>query len=341
MVNTSMWIKALRVIPQINKKEWDTLDLVSRWLVATRAAVFIMTATAVAIGGLLAYRNSNFSWLLFSLCMVGVVMAHASNNLLNDLVDHERGIDKDNYYRSLYGPQPLEHGLLSKKSFYRYLLFTLGIALLIGIYLVIQTGNNALWVMAAGMFFLLFYTWPLKYFGLGEPSVILVWGPLMVGGSYLVVSGGHWDNWVVLLSLVYALGPTTVLFGKHTDKLPEDKLKGVRTLPVVIGEKAARYLTISFWILQYVLIIALVATNHLGPSMLIVLLAIPKLVWASKIFVKPRPLTKPEDGTAEGWPLYLVSHAFIYNRVFGLLFLLGLIVDVVLFKLGFVWTMLP
>jgi len=178
----------------------------------------------------------------------------------------------------------------------------------------------------------------LKYYGMGEPSVILVWGPLMIGGTYYVVSGGQWDNWVVLLSLVYALGPTTVLFGKHSDKLPEDKAKGIRTLPVVIGEKAARYSTIAFWVLQYVFIIALILTGHLGPAMLIVLIAIPKLIWTTKIFLKPRPNTKPDDASGEGWPLYLVSHAFIYNRVFGMLFLLGLIVDVILYKLGFVWN---
>jgi 1,4-dihydroxy-2-naphthoate octaprenyltransferase len=335
-----MWVKALRVIPQITKLEWDKLDVISRWLIATRAAVFIMTAMAAAIGGLLAYRSGNFSWEFFILCMIGIVMAHASNNLLNDLVDHKKGIDKDNYYRSLYGPQPLEHGLLSMKSFMTYLSVTLGIAMVIGLYLVFVTGIGALYLLGAGLFFLLFYTWPLKYFGLGEPSVILVWGPLMVGGTYFVVSGGHWDNWVAILSLVYALGPTTVLFGKHTDKLPEDKAKGVRTLPVLIGEKAARYSTIVFWLLQYVFIIALVLSGHLGPALLIVFLAVPKLIWASKVFIKPRPAVKPEGPSGEGWPLYLVSHAFIYNRVFGMLFLLGLIVDVVLYKLGFVWNIL-
>lgn len=34
-----------------------------------------------------------------------------------------------------------------------------------------------------GAFFLLFYTWPLKYYGLGEVSVFIVWGVLMVGGG--------------------------------------------------------------------------------------------------------------------------------------------------------------
>jgi len=334
MINTSMWVKALKVIPQISKDEWKGLDIISRWLIATRAAVFIMTALAGAIGGLLAYRNGNFSWHLFALSVLGIVMAHATNNLLNDYVDHSKGVDKDNYFRSQYGPQPLEHGLLTKKKFMGYILVTGLLASLIGAYLILATGIATLWLFLAGLLFLLFYTWPLKYYGLGEPSVILGWGPLMVGGTYFVVSGGHWDNWVVVVSLVYALGPTTVLFGKHTDKLLEDKAKGIYTLPVIIGQKAARYGTIALWVLQYVFVFALVFTGKLGIAMLIVLFAIPMLVTSARIFLKPRPEVKPEGAAGEGWPLYLVSHAFIYNRRFGLLFLLGLIVDVVFYKLG-------
>lgn len=336
MPNIKMWVKALKVIPQITKEEWNQLDVISRWLISTRAAVFIMTALAGAIGGLLAYRNGDFSPLIFVLALVGIVMAHATNNMLNDLVDHNKGIDKDNYYRSQYGPQPLEHGLLSKSAFMQYLWITGLIAVGIGAYIVYATGLGTLWFFAAGLFFLLFYTWPLKYYGLGEPSVILVWGPLMIGGTYYVVSGGQWDNGVMLLSLVYALGPTTVLFGKHTDKLPEDKAKGVKTLPVIIGEKAARYSTIVFWLLQYIFIVILVIQGTLTPAMLIVFLAVPKLIWVVKVFLKKRPDTKPHGPSGEGWPLYLVSHAFVYNRVFGLLFLLGLIIDVVLVKMGLI-----
>lgn len=334
MVNTSMWVKALRVIPRISKDEWNQLDVVSKWLISTRAAVFVMTATAGAIGGLLAYRTGNFSWLAFALALVGIVMAHATNNLLNDLVDYNKGIDKNNYYRGLYGPQPLEHGYMSKQKFYSYLIITGFIATVIGLFLVYKTGAETWWFFGAGLFFLLFYTWPLKYVGLGEPSVVLVWGPLMIGGTYFVVSGGQLDSWVIILSLVYGLGPTTVLLGKHTDKLAEDKKKGVRTLPVVIGEKAARYTTISFWLLQYGFIFWLVLAGSLGLPMLAVVLAVPKLLKTLRIFSEPRPSEKPEHMAPGVWPLYLVRFAFEYNRRFGLLFLAGLLADVVLFKLG-------
>jgi len=330
ILNIPMWGKALRVIPQISKEEWNGLDIISRWLIASRAAVFIMTAIAGAIGGLLAYKTGHFSWPAFVLAIFGIVMAHATNNMLNDYVDSKRGIDKDNYYRSQYGPQTLEHGLLSKSAFIRYIVFTGIIASLVGIYFVYRIGPEVLWLFGAGLFFLLFYTWPLKYYGLGEPAVILVWGPLMVGGTFFVVSGGYWENWVVVVSLVYALGPTTVLFGKHTDKLEEDKRKGVKTLPVILGEKAARYITILFWILQFVFVGWLVISGYLSWPLLVVVFAIPKLIDSIKVFSKPRPAEKPDNALAVGWPLYLVHQAFVYNRQFGMLFLLGLIADVII-----------
>ncbi|MEI7662434.1 MAG: prenyltransferase [Bacteroidota bacterium] len=327
-----MWIKALKVIPRISKEEWNHLDIISRWLVATRAAVFVMTATAGVIGGLLAYRQGSFSWIIFLEAVVGIVFAHATNNLLNDLVDFRKGIDHNNYYRSLYGPHPLEHGFLSEKAFMNYIYVSGAVALGLGLLITWQVGLSTLWLVAAGLFFLLFYTWPLKYFGMGELSVILVWGPLMIGGTYFVVSGGHWDNWVAVVSLVYALGPTTVLLGKHTDKLAEDKAKKVRTLPVILGEKPTRYLTLFFWLLQYVLVLWFVLTRQLGYPLLLVFLTLPEFARMVRIFSKPRPGKAPEGYDANAWPLYLVSYAFIYNRRFGSLFMLGLILDIIIFK---------
>ena len=327
-----MWFKALKVIPRVTHQEWNTLDIISRWLIASRAAVFVMTATAGIIGGLLAYRTGMFSWQILLIAVVGIVMAHATNNLLNDLVDYNKGIDHNNYYRSQYGPHPLEHGLMSKSVFIRYILVSGIIALVIGGYLTWKVGPSTLWFVGMGLFFLLFYTWPLKYFGLGEISVVLVWGPLMVGGTYFVVSGGQWSNWIALVSLVYAFGPTTVLLGKHTDKLLEDKAKGVRTLPVILGEKASRYITISLWVSQYILILYLVFMGYMGWPLLLVFITIPEFIKRVKIFSKPRPETIPEGYDPNAWPLYLVSYAFLFTRQFGFYFLGGLVLDLVLYK---------
>lgn len=42
-LDIAMWGKALQIIPRLSKEEWDRLDVISRWLIATRAAVLIMT----------------------------------------------------------------------------------------------------------------------------------------------------------------------------------------------------------------------------------------------------------------------------------------------------------
>lgn len=329
-----MWGRALRTIPRISKQEWNALDIISKWLIATRSAVFIMTAIAAAIGGILAWYQGSFYPVNFTAALIGLVFAHASNNLLNDLIDSRKGIDKGNYYRSLYGPQTVEHGLLSKTGIYSYIGFTLLIAVLAGSFLIVQTGIITLYLMLAGMFFLLFYTWPLKYIGLGEITVVAVWGPLMVGGTYYVSTGGEWSWPVAIVGLVYALGPTSVLFGKHTDKLQADKEKKVFTLPVILGERNARWSTILLWFMQYVLVGWLILNGSVGFALAIVLLAVPKYLWALKVFSKPRPESEPEDLEKGVWPLYLSAHAFQYNKRFGLLFLLGLIVDLLLVKSG-------
>lgn len=330
MVDLKMWGRALTGMPRLDREGWGRLDPIAQWLVATRAAVFIMTALSCAIGGLLAYRDGPFDGRYFAACMIGLVFAHATNNLLNDLTDHIKGVDRDNYYRSMYGPQPLEHGLLSKAQMLRWIAATGAVALAAGFYLVAETGALTLTLLAAGAFFVLFYTWPLKYIGLGEPSVIAVWGPLMVGGTYYVVSGGHWSHEVTLISLAYAIGPTTVLFGKHTDKIDQDRAKRIHTLPVILGESLSRRVTIVLWIAQLALTALLVARGALGWPLLAVFLAVPSLRQGIAVFRQPRPSERPESFPASAWPLYLSAHAFVYNRRFGLLFLTALLVDVLL-----------
>ena len=123
-MNVAMWAKALRVIPRVSKEQWDELDVVSRWLIATRSAVLVMTFISSAIAGLLAYRDGAFDAPLWAAVTLGLLFAHATNNLVNDLTDHARGVDVGNYFRAQYGPQPLEHGLMSRAQVLRYTAFT-------------------------------------------------------------------------------------------------------------------------------------------------------------------------------------------------------------------------
>ena len=326
-MNFAMWGKALRIIPRIDKDEWDQLDVISKWLISTRAAVLIMTFISGAIAGILAFTDGMGNFWLWLVMIIGLVMAHATNNLLNDYTDYIRGVDEDNYYRAQYGPQTLVHGLMSKGQLLRYAAVTGIIALACGAFLVYYRGGYTLLLMGLGAFFVLFYTFPLKYIALGEIAVLIVWGPLMIGGGYYVITG-VWEWNVVIASLPYALGVTGVIFGKHIDKIDMDENLGIRTLPVLLGEKVSRYSVLTMIVLQYILVVYLIITDYFTVALLIVALALFAFFKVAPMFLKPRPEEKPED-YPDVWPNYFVAGGFYHNRQFGLYYILGLIINAV------------
>lgn len=328
-----MWRKSLtQLIKMEDKGEWDGLDILSKWFIATRSAVGTITLYSGLIGGLLAWQHQRangkpFDLLTWVILTLGLFIAHGANNLINDFTDFSRGIDKDNYFRTQYGVHPLAQGFWDKRTHLIWFGVSGLLATLAGVYAMFYTHFAPLvvWFFAFGAFILLFYTYPLKYVGIGELSIFIIWGPLMIGGVYYVLTG-LWSWWVLLASLPVGLNVVTINLGKHTDKLKEDRGKGVRTLPVLVGERAARYVTMSAIVLSYVLVAYLVfVPRFLTPAMLLVLLAIKPARAALQRMSKPRPAGPPPGYPI--WPRWFSTVCFVHNRVFSNYFVLGLILD--------------
>jgi 1,4-dihydroxy-2-naphthoate octaprenyltransferase len=305
------------------------MDGVSKWLILTRACVFSMTLTSGIIGGLLAAGAQDFSWFYFILSLVGILFAHASNNLINDYFDYAVGVDtSEDYARAQYAPHPLISGLSSRGEMLTAILILNALDAIIMVYLTLMRGPLIIAFALAGLFISFFYTAPpvrLKRLGLGELSVAIVWGPLMAGGTYYAAVGSL-PVWVLVATIPYAVLVMTVLVGKHIDKIPQDRPKGIHTLPVIIGEKAALRLNQALFILFYPFVIALVITGHLSVWLLVVVFSIPMLIETLKAYSQPRPSEPPEGYTV--WPLWFVSIAFRFTRFAGGLFILGLIAHI-------------
>ncbi len=324
------WMAALSGMPHLTGQQWQALGWFSRWLVASRAAVLIMTFTSAALGGILAVGQPGSDFGNWLICVLGLCLAHATNNLINDVTDYLKGVDKGNYFRTQYGVQTLESGLLSMRAMLAYVAVTGVLALCCALYLYWKLGESVLWLTVAGAFFVLFYTWPLKYIGMGEPAVWVVWGPLMVGGTYFVVTG-NWSFEALAVGGVYALGPTAVLFGKHIDKLSADQGKGVRTLPVILGESVSRQVVLWLVYLQLAAMVALVLTGVLGFAALLVLVALPAVIRMRRVYAENKPTHPPEGFPEKVWPLWYVAYGFSYMRRFSLALLAGLLLNVLLF----------
>lgn len=332
----AMWRKSLSQLIQMeDKKDWDALDVLSKWFIATRSAVGTVTLYSGLIGGLLAWQylranNGAFNLLAWCILTLGLFIAHGANNLINDYTDFSRGIDKDNYFRTQYGVHPLAQGFWDKSTHLLWFGVSGLLAALSGLYALYITDFAPVvaWLFGVGAFILLFYTYPLKYIGIGELSIFVIWGPLMIGGVFYVLTG-VWSWMVVLASLPVGLNVMSINLGKHTDKGKEDALKGVRTLPVLLGETLARYVTMGSILISYIIMLYLVFAIHfLTPVMLLVFLAYKPALVALQRLSKPRPSQPPAGYPI--WPRWFSTVCFVHNRAFSNYFALALIVDTAL-----------
>jgi len=327
MKNLRIWASAFYGIPRISREDWQHLDLFGRWLIATRVAVLVMTLLSVCIAGLFAVQHGLFRWDRFLMVVVGLLSAHATNNILNDVSDHLRGVDKDNAFRTQYGMQPIEEGMLSVSQARRWALCTVLPMLITASYLTYTVGIALLPFVIVGVVLVFAYNWPLKHYGLGEPTVILVWGPLMVCGGYMSIAGvWAWD--VFWASFPYAIGPTIVLFGKHIDKIPWDSKRGVHTLPVLLGHKKARNSVLLLLGMQLVMIPLLVWYGVLHVYSLIAFLGASFVYKMLLVYAKPTPKEPPQEYPPNVWPLWYSAHAFVHCRRFGVAYMLALVAHV-------------
>lgn len=320
-----------KILEQGNLPPGRAIDPVSRWLLITRATVFSMTIVSGLIGGLLAaVAAPDPAWGCFALAVLGLVIAHAANNMINDWFDTAGGVDTAGYTRALYAPHPILSGLISTRG----LVAAIAVANLVDLAILVALTSVRGWPVVAfalaGLFVSVFYVAPpfkLKHHGLGEPGVFVVWGPLMIGGTYYVTAGNV-PPWVWLASMPYALTVTTVLIGKHIDKLEQDAAKGIRTLPVIMGRERALRLNRVLMAAFYPIVGLLVLGGVLGWGVLLVVGALPRLVSVLRAYGQPRPEHPPAGFRI--WPLWYVALAFYHNSLAAGLFVAGLLLNATL-----------
>jgi 1,4-dihydroxy-2-naphthoate octaprenyltransferase len=299
------------------------VDGVTRWLVLTRAAVLPMTLFAGLLAGLLAVRAPGFRWGLLLLALLGIILAHVANNVMNDLFDTEVGQDTASYPRAQYAPHPILSGMATRRK-----LAVIALAVNLGdlaIMIVLAVARGWLVVAFAVGGFLLSaaYTAPplrLKKRGLGELDVLITWGPLMVAGTYYSATGHlPWQIWVA--SLPYALLCTTVLMGKHTDKIPYDEPLGIKTVPVLLGRVRALIVTKVLLAGFYALLIAAVGVGAMPWPALLALIALPGARATWQALSQPAPTEKPKGFPV--WPLWYAAWAFLHTRNAGAALIAG------------------
>jgi 1,4-dihydroxy-2-naphthoate octaprenyltransferase len=347
---TGNWIEAIRTC---NLPEDRPMDIVSKWLIITRSCVFSMTLISALIGGMLAALDGQFLWGRWLLVALGLLLAHAANNMANDLFDMISGVDTQDYPRASYAPHPLLSGMVTRGRLIAAISVCNLADLAIAVYISYQVGWAVMAFAVAGFLVSVFYAAPpvkLKHLGMGELAIFLIWGPLMIAGTYYALTGNApLKVWVC--AVPYGLAVTAVLMGKHLDKADKDREKGVRTLPVVLGDRRARTITQLIVFAFYLVICALAASSMLPYLSLLALISLPRGIRIITTLSQEPPRTPAEafamaedvipkdlkerfqpDLPPEAyplWPLWYVAWGVWWTRVAGGWFVLGLFLSII------------
>ena len=327
------WFALQKPVKENDKRVWDSFDVIAKWLISTRATVTQLTLMAGVISGLLALRDGFFNFPLWLAMTLGIYFAHSSENLVNDYIDYTRGIDEDNYYRGQYGIHPLVHKFWTKQEWAHWFFVAGFIAVLCGLFVLIYTGFSPIVIglFLFGAAILPTYAWPLKYWGLGELLIYVNWGMVLIPGIYAVLAGTVPSNLlnIILAGMAFGFGFGSFNFGKHIDKIEADKKKGVGSLPVRLGERTARMFNIFTVILSYALVLYLVfVVRFFSPTVLLVFLAAGRGWRVIKLLSEPRPKEAPPGFAL--WPRWFSTPQLLHIRLFGGLYVLGIILDILL-----------
>lgn len=252
------------------------------WLKAARAPFLVVSFIPAVLGGLIAYYTGHFEWTIFILATIGIVMAHSAADFVDDYFDFKNGNlgNKEQQFHD----SPLIRGEITTRQVLVATVICMIIALGAGLYLLLDVGLPVLYLMAAGTFIVLFYTAPpvrLNYRGLGETMLFFAFGPMIVFGSFYVLSGKF--SWEPLFAS-FALGVFTMNVGivSNTFDFEDDVKSGKKCIPVRFGQKAAVRIIIIATVLAYLVTGLGVILNFLPVLALLTFLTIPLAVMVIK-----------------------------------------------------------
>jgi 1,4-dihydroxy-2-naphthoate octaprenyltransferase len=241
------------------------------WFLAIRPKTLPAAVCPVLVGSALAFQVGGFQAVPALLCLLFALLIQIGTNFANDYYDFIKGADTE----ERQGPKRVTaSGLISPKSMKRMTAFVFLLAFIVGAGLVPYGGW---WLLAVGVLSIGLgygYTagpFPLAYLGLGEIFVMIFFGWVAVGCTYLVQAGGF--NAVVLLAgtAVGALSTNLLVINNHRDVETDIKAKK-RTLAVRFGRDFSALEYRSWFVLA--LICALVMAVLLKSFWLLLPLAI-------------------------------------------------------------------
>lgn len=204
------------------------------WFMATRPWSLTISIAPILLATALAWAYGSVSILFGILMLLTSVFTHIACNLTNDYFDSEYGVDA---MQNEGQGRMLQDGHLTKNNLLIGMIVSFALALLFGVPIIVRLGwiGLILALIGAGVAFL--YTggpWPLAYNRLGEISVFIAMGLVMVGGAFYVYTGDiTWE--AALLATNVGLYAAAILHANNMRDIIVDQIHKKRTLANTFG----------------------------------------------------------------------------------------------------------
>jgi 1,4-dihydroxy-2-naphthoate polyprenyltransferase len=233
----------------------------SPWFLETRPQFLILSVILAFLGTTIAWYDGNVNIWQAVVAGIGLILTHASVNILNDYFDFRSGIDQAAKRTPFSGGS----GILPAKLLTPRQVLWLGIvcfvlAVPIGIYFIVITNWQLLPLLLFAAFFIILYSplilkhpWPEWAAGIGL-------GALPILGMYFIQTSAYrFDAWIGCVPS--ALLVHNLLLLNEFPDAEADKIAHRATLPISIGAKNAAVIYSIANIGTYIWIIIWVAAG--------------------------------------------------------------------------------
>ena len=218
----------------------QNISFFKKWWISLRPFSFPASTMPVVFGTVLAYVYGGgvFNPAYFLLAFFGMVFLHSGANVLNDIIDYNKGLDKV--------PAPVSGGVVrrlitiheARKA--SFLLFSIGT--LMGLYLAFATSPWLLLIGVPGVLIGAFYSLggkiALKYHALGDLAVFLNFGILGALGAWFVQTGTF--SWIpVIWAIPMSMLVIAILHANNWRDIKTDREGHIYTIASMIGDKGS------------------------------------------------------------------------------------------------------
>lgn len=247
----------------------------SAWYRAARPRTLTATYAPLGLAAVIAIQQGVFDLVRFVLSLVAALFLQVAANLINEYFDFKRGADE---HKTAGQGMIIKNAVLTPRDVLLGAIVTVLAGVLIGLFLLFQSGPLLFWIGLGGVLVVITYTagpFPLAYNGLGEVAVFFFMGPLMVLGAYYVMAREF--SWLPVIA-AFPLGfmVAAIMHANNVRDLDADRAVNKLTLAVRLGRANARIEYIVLVAGAYATVLLLVVLDVMPITTLLVLLTIPE-----------------------------------------------------------------